>query len=209
MRFLYPVPENTVVTQSYAEHVQRAVENGWAWKPGMAGEVKYYPGIDWGSPMGTPVQLAQAGEITEIRFDTYGYGWHVRAKHADGYLSIYAHLSQIYVKAGDRLEAGHVVGRSGNSGYSTGPHLHFELRLNGVPVDPQPLLSSSLEGEGEPGPAEPSGRAIIRAGWNLRDGPGGLDIGTTDADVRAEVLERRGDWVNVRISVWVHKDGVG
>lgn len=208
MNFLYPVPKSSWLTQTYDEHVQRAKAHGWAWKPGMAGDVKYYGGIDWGVSQGTPILLAQAGEIVEVRFDNFGYGWHVRAKHEGGYLSIYAHLSQIFVKVGDKLKAGHVIGKSGNTGYSTGPHLHFELRKDGIPIDPAPLLVTSLV-ESDPPPADPADNAVVvLAKWNLRDGPNGLDIGTADADIQAVMVKRDGDWVCVRMEVWVHKDGV-
>jgi murein DD-endopeptidase MepM/ murein hydrolase activator NlpD len=65
-----------------------------------------------------------------------GYGWAVEIQHAEGWSTIYGHLSRYLVDVGDRVKRGQIIGLSGNSGNSTGPHVHYEIRLNGVPVDP-------------------------------------------------------------------------
>jgi hypothetical protein len=118
----------------------------------------YNGGIDWAVPTGTPVKAAQKGKVTMTRSDATGYGTHVRIQHDKGYLTVYGHMSSFMVAEGDAVEAGQVIGLSDNTGNSTGPHLHFELRQNSVPIDPQPLLVTSLGGEpGEEPGEEPGG----------------------------------------------------
>lgn len=140
MKFVYPVPENSVVTQTYDQHVQRAINNGWCYKPGNCpGGVYYYGGIDWGIPVGTPIRAAADGTC-DPRNETGGYGIHVRITHAEGHYTIYGHLSSYSVANLQKVKAGDIIGYSGNTGNSTGPHLHFEDRLDNVPVDPMTYL---------------------------------------------------------------------
>ncbi len=72
------------------------------------------------------------------------YGLYVVLRHGDGFTTRYGHLSAFTVAAGDTVAAGQVIGLSGNTGYSTGPHLHFEIRVDGVPVDPLPYLMTAV-----------------------------------------------------------------
>lgn len=146
MKFQYPVPPNSIVTQTFAEHVARARAHGWQY---------YNGGIDWAVVTGTPIMAAQSGKVSDLRRDGTGYGVHVRVQHEDGYLTIYAHLANFSVSVGDRVELGDVVGLSDNTGNSTGPHLHFELRHNNKPIDPQPLLVTHLEPGVQPDVEEP------------------------------------------------------
>lgn len=135
MKFLYPVPPTSIVTQTFEEHVRRAQANGWQY---------YNGGIDWAVPTGTPLKAAQDGTVKETRNDATGYGTHVRIEHANGYMTIYGHMQKISVKVGDKVKAGAVIGKSDNTGNSTGPHLHFELRKGTTPIDPAPLLVTKL-----------------------------------------------------------------
>lgn len=90
--------------------------------------------------MGDPVASSAAGIVTVALESDYGYGWRVEIDHGNGLTSLYAHLSAFAVKAGDRVGQGQRIGLVGSSGVSTGPHLHFEVRAAGVPVDPLPYL---------------------------------------------------------------------
>lgn len=131
MQFLYPVPKTLTITQTFQQHVAAARTNNWQ---------NYNGGIDWAAPMGTIVVASQAGTVTVSQCDATGYGTHVRIMHADGYLTIYGHLQGYTVKVGDKVSAGQKIGLTDNTGFSTGPHIHFELRKNNIAVDPASLL---------------------------------------------------------------------
>jgi murein DD-endopeptidase MepM/ murein hydrolase activator NlpD len=100
---------------------------GWRVHP-VRGHQAMHAGTDLGAPMGTPVLAAYAGDVAVADW-TGGYGLLVILRHLNGTQeSRYGHLSEIYVKPGDRVEQGAVIGRVGSTGLSTGPHLHFEWR---------------------------------------------------------------------------------
>lgn len=92
-------------------------------------------GIDVAAPTGTPVYATADGVIQKAEEDK-GWGKLVVIEHEDGYASVYAHLSEIEVESGTRIEKGGVIGRVGNTGQSTGPHLHYEVRQNGKHLNP-------------------------------------------------------------------------
>jgi len=95
----------------------------------------HHDGIDFIAEKGTPVLAAAAGEVVTAEFDPK-YGYHVILQHDSSYTTLYAHLSELRVAAGDIAEAGTEIGTVGSTGLSTGPHLHLELRKDGVPVNP-------------------------------------------------------------------------
>lgn len=95
----------------------------------------YHMGMDFVTPEGTSVYSGRAGEVVEASYE-YGYGKVIKIEHDDGYISIYGHLSDIYVAQGDMVAESQLIGASGNTGLSTGPHLHFEIRKDGVAVNP-------------------------------------------------------------------------
>ena len=98
-------------------------------------------GIDISMVVSTPVAAAMSGTVTFVGGNPCcSYGNHIIIDHGDGTETRYAHLSQFYVSAGQWVNAGDIIGASGNTGYSTGPHLHFEIRVNGVPVNPLSYL---------------------------------------------------------------------
>ena len=93
------------------------------------------PGIDLACDWGTPITAAKAGKVTYAGWDITGYGWRVDVY--DGIdLERYAHLERIDVWLGQELAKGQQVGTVGSSGWSTGPHLHFEIWYQNLPVDP-------------------------------------------------------------------------
>ncbi|CAN5697363.1 hypothetical protein BH11MYX1_BH11MYX1_43030 [soil metagenome] len=101
-------------------------------------EIKH-PGFDLAAKTGTPVSAAAAGTV--ISAGPAGtYGNLVTVRHENGVETRYAHLSATTVKVGDRVEQGQQIGNVGTTGYSTGPHLHFEVRRDGQPIDPAPFL---------------------------------------------------------------------
>ena len=95
----------------------------------------HHDGIDFIAEAGTPVLAAAAGEVVTAEFNPK-YGYHVILQHDSSYTTLYAHLSELRVAAGDIAEAGTEIGTVGSTGLSTGPHLHLELRKDGQPVDP-------------------------------------------------------------------------
>ena len=103
---------------------------------------KGHNGLDIAAPTGTPVVAALGGTV-ERAGPAGTYGNLVVVRHPDGSETRYAHLSAISVKSGQRVEAGAPLGAVGTTGRSTGPHLHFEVRRDGRPVDPWPLLTAA------------------------------------------------------------------
>lgn len=97
-------------------------------------------GIDIGAPTGTSVWATSDGRVELAGFSDRGYGNRVLVDHGNGVTSLYAHLSVIQVVAGDTLDQGQILGAVGSTGLSTGPHLHFEIRVAGEPRDPAPIL---------------------------------------------------------------------
>lgn len=96
-----------------------------------------HTGIDFVAPVGSSVKAASKGCVIEAATGwNGGYGTVIKIKHADGIVSLYAHLSKALVRVGTCVEAGQVIARSGNTGNSTGAHLHFEIRLNNAPINP-------------------------------------------------------------------------
>jgi hypothetical protein len=100
----------------------------------------FHAGIDLPAPRGSAVVAAAGGRVVFAGFDRGGYGKLVEVAHGGGVVSLYAHLSAIGVRVGRRVGTGAIVGRVGSSGESTGPHLHFEVRVRGAAVDPVPAL---------------------------------------------------------------------
>jgi murein DD-endopeptidase MepM/ murein hydrolase activator NlpD len=91
--------------------------------------------------VGTPIAAAMPGQVVFVGGSPCcSYGYHVIIEHADGYETLYAHLSNVWVGTGQWVSGGEIIGLSGNTGYSTGPHLHFEIRRNGVKRDPLAFL---------------------------------------------------------------------
>jgi peptidoglycan hydrolase-like protein with peptidoglycan-binding domain len=97
-------------------------------------------GIDFPAPAGTPVTAAGVGVVRFAGWNAFGYGNLVVVIHRLGFETWYAHLSSILAVPEQPVSGGVVVGRVGSTGHSTGPHLHFEARLNGTPIDPLPRL---------------------------------------------------------------------
>jgi len=111
---------------------------GWRQNP-FGGGPEFHPGLDIAAPMGTTVTAAASGTV--IMAQWYGgYGNYILIDNGGGISTGYGHLSAIYVTVGQYVQQGQAIGAVGSTGYSTGPHLHFEVRLNGKPVDPTPWL---------------------------------------------------------------------
>lgn len=96
--------------------------------------------VDIGLPMGTPIKAADNGKVIAVEHFTTGYGVHVIIDHQDGLTSLYGHLTFTDMVVGQQISKGDIIGMSGSTGRSTGPHLHFEVRRGTEPVDPMTLL---------------------------------------------------------------------
>ncbi|HXF83797.1 MAG TPA: peptidoglycan DD-metalloendopeptidase family protein [Anaerolineales bacterium] len=136
------VPVNGPITQLFGENPQFYKKWGF---PG-------HNGIDYGIPNGTPIRAAADGTVAAVAFENGGYGNYVKLSHQDGtktYYTYYAHLANAAVTAGQKVKAGDVIGYSNNTGASTGPHLHFGLKIDGENpsykgyVDPMPYFTTS------------------------------------------------------------------
>lgn len=129
--------------------VNNAYGNGWI-IPVTGGQVTAtfpsyssgapHSGIDFGVPEGTPVRVSKDGTVIKRRELTTSYGKYLFIDHGDGLVTIYAHNSQLLVSEGQHVTAGQIIAKSGNTGNSTGPHCHWELRVNGVAQNVAPSL---------------------------------------------------------------------
>ena len=98
-------------------------------------------GVDIGGASGTPIYAYMGGTVTFSGWDTTGYGNCIKISHGNGLVTIYAHCSALYVSAGQQVSAGQTIAGIGMTGWATGNHLHFEVRVNGVPVNPWTYLN--------------------------------------------------------------------
>jgi murein DD-endopeptidase MepM/ murein hydrolase activator NlpD len=112
-----------------------AFTSGYGWRWG-----RMHEGNDFGTPVGTPVDAMSTGTVIFAGWEG-GYGNKVEIEYWDGTVSVYGHLSVIQVSTGEQVKPGEVVGLSGNTGHSTGPHLHLEIHPGGgAAIDPAPWL---------------------------------------------------------------------
>ena len=116
---------------------------GFIWPTVSKRITQYYHwrhhGLDIGSKSGLPIYASMAGVVTKAGWGT-GYGYHVVLDHGGGKKTLYAHMSKIYAKRGQEVNQGLPIGAIGNTGWSTGPHLHFEITINGRKVNPLSYL---------------------------------------------------------------------
>lgn len=117
----------------------------------VAGATRHHEGVDLAAPRGTPVHAVADGRV-EFAGVQHGYGNVVYVQHADGRdTTVYGHLSRIDVKMNQRITRGEQIGTVGSTGIATGPHLHFELRVNGSPINPSPVLAEAQTDTAVPG----------------------------------------------------------
>jgi murein DD-endopeptidase MepM/ murein hydrolase activator NlpD len=101
---------------------------------------EFHRAVDIAAPKGTPVKAADSGYVAVVGRSDYGYGRYVVIDHGNGFQTWYAHFSVIVVQVGQSVGKGQVIGLCGSTGKSTGPHVHFEIRLNGVKRNPMIYL---------------------------------------------------------------------
>ena len=108
---------------------------------------RMHTGIDFTAPIGTPIYATGDGVVERLKNKMTGYGKVVIINHGFGYESLYAHMSKIIVKPGEKVKRGQVIGYVGNTGRSTGPHVHYEIRKNGKPINPVHFFYQDLTPE--------------------------------------------------------------
>jgi murein DD-endopeptidase MepM/ murein hydrolase activator NlpD len=131
-RFIWPEPQ--------AQISQPFGPSTYWFEPPYGKYLHFHTGIDLVEPFGSPVYAADDGVVALVGSSSSGYGNYVVIAHSGGLDTLYGHLSTALVKVGESVTQGKPVGLEGSSGNSTGPHLHFELRINQVPVNPAPYL---------------------------------------------------------------------
>jgi murein DD-endopeptidase MepM/ murein hydrolase activator NlpD len=110
----------------------------------------FHTGLDLGAPLDTPIHAAADGVVllaaasVDQSGKLVGYGNYVVVAHPDGFVTLYGHLDTIAVKAGQVVHQGEIIGQEGSTGWSTGPHIHFEIRHDGQFLDPAPFLAGQL-----------------------------------------------------------------
>lgn len=121
----------------------RMISSGFGYRRDpFNGRAAMHAGLDFKGPLGAPIHAAANGRVTFVGVQS-GYGRVVEISHGNGLMTRYAHMSRFAARPGQAVEAGDVIGAIGNTGRSTGPHLHFEVRINGRAVNPRPFLESA------------------------------------------------------------------
>ena len=137
--WIWPVPTNGYISSGFGwrtlygvrdNHIGIDISTGWV-------EGK------WPYINGQPIVAANSGVVTKAINGTYGYGRYIIIDHGGNNFTLYGHCSSLKVGVGDYVTQGQTIATVGSTGNSTGPHLHFEIRLNGTPVDPAPLVAST------------------------------------------------------------------
>lgn len=127
----WPVPGYTTITSGYGMRIHP-----------IFGIYKLHTGVDIGAPTGVPIIAVNDGVVTLTTYST-SYGNYVMVDHGGGVVTVYAHGSKILVEEGQEVKKGDPIMLVGSTGWSTGPHLHFEVRINGETYDPLPYITSN------------------------------------------------------------------
>jgi murein DD-endopeptidase MepM/ murein hydrolase activator NlpD len=131
-RFIWPEPR-AMLSQPFGP-------SKYWFEPAYGIYPHFHTGLDLVEPFGSPIYAADDGIVALVGSSSSGYGNYVVIAHSGGLDTLYGHLSAALVKVGQRVAQGQAVGLEGSTGNSTGPHVHFELRINNKPVDPTPYL---------------------------------------------------------------------
>lgn len=107
---------------------------------------QFHPGIDFAAPQGTPIYATADGVVKKASYNA-GYGNSVEINHGYGYLTLYAHMTRFIVKEGQKVKRGECIGYVGSTGFSTAPHVHYEVHYNGEPVNPVYFFFNDLTSE--------------------------------------------------------------
>jgi murein DD-endopeptidase MepM/ murein hydrolase activator NlpD len=128
--FTWPLGTSGRITSPYGNRIHP-----------ISGTYKMHTGVDIAAPKGTPVLAAESGTVITVKELSTGYGHYVVISHGSNIVTLYGHMSAIYVSVGETVSRGQQIGGVGTTGSSTGNHLHFEVRQNGSPVNPMGYIS--------------------------------------------------------------------
>lgn len=109
----------------------------------ITGDLRFHAGIDIAAEKGTNIHSAFDGEVMEADYDKWN-GNYIKIKHDNNIMTVYCHCEKLNVKKGQKIRAGEVIGTVGSTGSSTGPHLHFELRINNISYNPRVALNEAI-----------------------------------------------------------------
>jgi murein DD-endopeptidase MepM/ murein hydrolase activator NlpD len=132
-QMLSSIPAIQPINNKDLKHVASGF--GWRIHPIYKTEM-LHTGMDFTAPVGTPIHATGNGVVGRVEMNGRGYGNNVIIRHGYGYETLYGHMSRIVVRNGQKINRGDVIGYVGNTGTSTGPHLHYEVHKNGSPVNP-------------------------------------------------------------------------
>ena len=127
----WPVVAGKATASQFIWPTSGVITQGYSW---------YHRAIDIANPAAPNILAANSGVVQMVIYSRYGYGHHIVIDHGNGYRTLYAHLSRIYVKVGQRVSQGQALGRMGSTGHSTGTHLHFEIRRGSQRLNPLNFL---------------------------------------------------------------------
>lgn len=148
-----PPKQSSGNTSPAPQVIRKSSGNGMIWPLSGGGRVtcqfgyrtdpvvSNHTGMDIAISSGSPIVAADSGTVTYVGYEGKGYGNYLIINHGNGTATLYGHCSKIYVSSGQQVSQGEKVAAVGSTGFSTGPHLHFEVRLNGSRVDPEPYIS--------------------------------------------------------------------
>lgn len=155
LKGIFALPDSavqTTVTDSVAGNVEFRLpvakgvpttsEYGWRTHP-ITGQRKFHGGLDFGAAYGQPIYAAAPGVVT-FAGEKGGYGNVVEVKHSKRESTLYGHASKLMVSVGQKVTQGQVIALVGSTGFSTGPHLHFEVHINGQHTNPRPFLGNQV-----------------------------------------------------------------
>ena len=164
---VFPLSGKPPITSEFGKIRHLTFDNGQK-SPSFG---KPHGGVDFGVQEGTPVYAVMDGVVEPTGYDAPGFGHYIKTSNADGAENFFGHLSRKLVEGGSKVKAGDLVGYSGNSGSSTGPHLHFEVRKGGNKLDPMAYLSGAEANSLTAGAVPPEGGSLT-----LKKGAGNLII---------------------------------
>ena len=136
--FAWPAPGYTTITSRFGKRVHPILK-----------VTSVHKGTDIAMPTGAYIIAANDGTVIEAKYSTTGYGNMVMIDHGGGIVTLYGHGSEILVNAGKTVKKGDIIMKAGSTGWSTGPHLHFEVRINGTAVDSLPFITNTSNSSNE------------------------------------------------------------